>query len=386
MKRLISLILTLALLGCGVAAAENVHLRISTVITVPSQEMAVDFDLYSDGTTGYLQSLLFPGKTLALSAEGPNLDVGESDGGSFEMIKLFLDAGLNETMTQCVMDWIKGMQPEIRTGMFSGDLFQEATRMARVRVNSAELGTLFTAIKKALNEKGMDADWLDEALETGNIPADLAVEFKIYDAGRYGCVNIFRGEEVVMTVSADLSDREKEMTTYLIGTGAGGKAYYRLIRITRKGENLISLNETVYADDAKTGFSGIRPEGSLICSLQAEVQQYGKDEDKQLLVSGELTPGNGMTPILFQGTIGFGNSGKLFEGRIRFADNNNFALVLVVSADEQEWSGDPAGIISMEDKDQMAEFATEIMGTFSSIMLQVMNWIPSEYMTKLMDF
>lgn len=381
MKRFISLILILMMLISAThAAAENSHCRIEAQIHAGDQEILASLNIYSDDNKIYFTSSLFPDVCIQLSG----VDSDEIIQATLELIRNMSDERMAEVILQSVKEWSAFMQPETRKGSFSGDAFDCATSMEHIVFSYGDLMLLEQRTVNALRMQGLsgallESDWSSAMMPERNIRFDL----KAFDEGRYASLNVLDGEEIIMTVSANLSDPDSALL--VIGRGFGGKNYYSRI-LAEKKENRLEISEMLYADDLKNGFPGLGRD-NLICTRTFTVSMAEEDgQTKNVQISGSLLPANDLSAIRFAGMIYNAEAGRIFDGEIWFPGDNQLSIMINAELDHDTIGEMPARVVDLDqaDEKELVALGTEIGVALLPIFYQILSALPAEYVDPVM--
>ncbi len=376
MKRLIGLIMVLVMLiPAAVTHAEKKHCVIETVVFSEEQEIRSDLNIYLESDGISLTSTLAPDICIRASGPDPEKMLNE-----IEAFRQNISAPVTaETIRTCIRDWIAFMQPVVRRGAFSGDTFEQANSMQRIVFSYGDLMLLSQRILMTLKQQGiggemMEGDW--SSLLTP--PRNLRFDLKIFDDGKYISLNVLDGTDIVMTVSANLSDPDSILL--IIGRGFNGKNYYSRI-LAEKKENRLDITEALYADDMKTGYPGLG-ENNLIFTRNATFEW----ETDQMKVTACLFPANGLVPITLSGTVKNAAEGRFLEGEIHFAGSDRIQAEITAETDGKEMEEMPERVIDLNQADEKTLFAlgTEIGVSLLPMLFQVIGSLPEEYINLVM--
>lgn len=376
MKRFVSLVLILAMLVSATGTlAESNHCKIESQIHAGDQEILVNLNIYAENDKLYFTSSLCPDICILISGFNSEEIISAVN----ELARNLSDERLNTVISQCFQDWIAFMQPETRTGSFSGDAFDNATSMTHITFSYGDLILLKQRIVSALREQGLsgvllESDWSSLFTPERNIRFDL----KVFDDGKYASLNVLDGADIVMTLSANLSAPDDILL--VIGQGYGGKNYYSRI-LAEKKENRLEISEMLYADDLKTGFPGLDMD-DLICTRTCTITVTAENKTvKSINVSGSLLPANDLTAVRFAGTIGNGETGRVFDGEIWFPGNDQLSIMITSDLDHDMIAEMPARVIDLDQADEreLITLGTEIGVALLPILYQVVSALPAEY-------
>ena len=138
MKRFISVLLVMILLTAAVcASAEEKNCEIQAQIRTGDQEIQTNLNIYLKEDRVYFTSSLIPDICIQL----PDIDTEDTLNALAELSRNLNDGKTIEIISNCVKEWIVFMQPEIRTGNYSGDAFEQAWGVCRP--DSPEYFTLY---------------------------------------------------------------------------------------------------------------------------------------------------------------------------------------------------------------------------------------------------
>ena len=372
MKRLFSLMLILLILTTAAGAvSEGSRCEINAEIKTGEQTYQANLTVSADEDRIRFTSSMIPDTCVQLS----RIDPAQTASALSELIRNLGDDKITDTIRKCAAEWMAYMQPEIRTGMFSGDAFEQASVMEHITFSCGDLMLLSQRIRKSLTEKGIEAvllesDWSELMMPERNIRFDL----KIFDGGKYVSVNVLDGENIVATVSANLSD--PDCILLITGCGYGGKNYYSRILAEIK-EGRLDITEMLYADDQKAGYPGLLGD-SLIYTRDSTIE-WAADEIK---FSGCLFPANDrMTPVAWSGTLRNINPGRFFEGEIHFAGYTGISAAITADL-YQGSSPETAGkVIDLDEPDEkeLIALGAEIGVAVLPALISIISALPPEY-------
>ena len=217
-KRVICLLTAFSLIACFL-----------TVSSAAAESSTVAFSLRDDGEEIFLETTLLPeGRITVTHPEGTE------SGALFALIGPEALPEILEGFRGAVTA-LNGEKAEIRKGLYAGDLFDQATEQALLTLSAEEAVQLAGKTAERMREAGSAAADGAEALLKAFVKQVFDNETKAcistYDTDRYITIEIERGGEILMTLSADLWDRDALNTA--ICRGAGGAAYYETIRCNR---------------------------------------------------------------------------------------------------------------------------------------------------------
>lgn len=372
MKRFTSLLLILAMiLTAAYASAEGDYISIDAQIRTGDQEVQANLNIYPEEDRFYFTSSLIPDICIQLAGISP----AETVNALSELIRNLNDDKITGIIRKCTAEWVAFMQPETRTGSFSGDAFDHASTMQHITFSCGDLMLLGQRIRKALRQQGasavlLESDWSDLLMPERNIRFDL----KIFDDGKYASLGVLDGEKTVMTVSANIS--ESDAVLLVAGCGYGGKNYYSRILADQK-DGRLDITETLYADDLKAGYPGLTAD-SLIYTRNSTIEW----DAETVRFSEFLFPANEqMTPVTCSGTLGNVTSGRLFEGEIHFSGYDGFRATITADIKKGGIGEMPARIIDLDqaDETELIGLGTEIGVAMLPILLQIIGGLPPEY-------
>ena len=378
MKRFFCLILTLVMLGtAGSALAGERCCAIGIRVQTGEREIQADLNIFSDNGRILLTSSLIPDTCIGISDADPDEILKFLS----DIISVFSDEKVKETIRNCAKEWIIFMRPEIRNGTFSGDAFEKASVLQEINFSYGDLLLLGMTIRKALRNQGIstipaDIDWTALPAPSRNIRFNL----KLFDGGKYCSLAVLDGENTLITASANLSDPDCILLIY--GCGYNGKNYYSRILAERK-ESKIDITEMLYADDRKTGYPGLG-ENDLILTRNNTIEK----NNEEIRFSGCMFPANGMAPVIVSGSIKNIRDGRFFEGEIHFSGYDGIRATITADMDNGA-TGDmiPERIISISQADEgaLVSLGAEIGTSVLPMLIQVINALPEEYISPVMN-
>ena len=147
MKRLISLLLILAMLAMAAgAAAEAKHCAIEIKVTSADKEAGTDVQIYLENGEMLITSALVPDTGFRISAPDPE-ELAEVYAG---FSRILSNEKLKESILNCLKEWFAFMQPVTRNGFFSGDAFDLAVSVQEIRFSYGDLMLLAQKIRKEI--------------------------------------------------------------------------------------------------------------------------------------------------------------------------------------------------------------------------------------------
>lgn len=372
MKKALVWIIICAVTVSGFAMAESRHYRFGFDLIVADTEYAHEMDIYTDGGMMSVISSMFPGICLQEPAEEFNLiglDAYVSDGRVLTIVK------------ECVDEWIAYLQPETETGFYTGDAFERAGQMEYAEFSAGDLTILLQRISARLTAAGFPL------LPDGNDPADTLdgqnyrFELKMFDNRKYISVNVKNRQEVIMTLSADIS-RPEEITA-VVGYGTAEKNYYHRIRLELQEH--LTLTDAVYADDYRLGFK-LLGEDDLIMTLRLNVEKRNETEYGFAMI---FAPGNEtMAPVEISGAVYTAETGRLLEADAGLTGSSDLSLHMTLDADRE--APDFGGLtvfnaLEAPEDDIMDKMVNSMQQTLLLPLSQVMSVLPVEYVQVILN-
>ncbi len=370
-RRLSSLLLILTIIISGCVSAEGKHYEIDAQIHTEDREIQVVLKAFPENERVCIISSLIPDQCIQI----PGADPDQMMNALAVILQNMNGGGNGDAIRNCLADWFVFMQPETRTGAFSGDAFEKASTMQHITFSYGDLILLCRRIRGAQQDRGICPDIPSGKLPERNIRFDL----KVFDEGKYASLSVLDGKDTVITVSADLS--LPDCLTAVAGCGYGGKNYYMHIAAEKK-EGRLEVEKSLFADDLKTGFPGLKDD-SLICTVNSTID-WAADE---IRFSAVLTPADEqMKPVESSGTIRNASDGRVFEGEIRFSGYDGFLASVTADLREGEIGALPAEVIEMNPADENERIASEtkIFTTMLPQLLQIISAFPFEYSVKFL--
>ena len=370
MKRLISMTLALILLAVAAGAgADGKHCDIRVKVVSGDREAGSDIQIYLDNGESLVTSALVPGTGIRSAALNPEelLNVPS------KLSRIINNDRPAEVVLACLRDWFNYMQPVTREGYFSGDAFETASIVQEISFSWGDLLMLGRKIRAALLNEGIELPDEDSLPEMITPQRNIRFDLKIFDEGKYASLNVLKGEDTVMTVSANLSD--PDCLLLITGCGFGGKNYYSRL-LAEKSENRLDITEMLYADDRKTGYTG-SGDNALICTENVTAQL----KNDEISISASLFPANGMSPVMFDGIIRNVETGRFFEGKLTFSGNNQFRMTVTADLDGAEIGEMPANLIDLESagETELTTLGIQLGGGLMAMLMQVIELMPEEY-------
>ena len=331
MKRFISVLLVLILLTAAVcASAEEKNCEIQALIRTGDQEIQTNLNIYLKEDRIYFTSSLIPDICIQL----PDIDTEDTLNALAELSRNLNDGKTIEIIRDCVKEWIVFMQPEIRTGNYSGDAFEQASSMQHI----------------------------------------------VFE-GKYASLNVLDGENIVMTVSANMS--EPDCILLITGCGYSGKNYYSRI-LAEKKEGRLDITESLYADDLKAGYPGLK-ENSLIYTRNSTIEWNTEGIQYSVFL---FPANNAMTPIAGSGTFRNTTSGRCFDGEIHFSGYDGFRVTITADLKNGGIDQMPARMIDLDqaDETELIGLGTEIGVALLPLLFQAIESLPPEYSAPISTF
>ncbi len=382
MKRLFCLILALcmpAVSGAALAAEEHYAVRI--VFSASGREIPVDIDLYTGEGQAVVTSSL-------LKDTGILVPIGDIEeiAPTAEQLKNLADDGTVQAILDCAQEWALYIQPETKTGVFSGNAFPEAREMQRYRFSYGDLTMLIRRIRAQLPPGNVlrdliDATGIDWLFPLRNIQFDL----KLFDGGKYASLDVLNGEDTLMTCSADLEDPASLLI--VSGVGLEGKNYYSRIITDMPAANRLIITEKLYADDLKTGFAGL-DDNALILSTIHEIEWNGTDgAPEEIGYTLIVTPANGMTPLSLTAKITPSAESRVAEGVVQFSGYDKCSAKITIDRSEEKIGEMPGNLtdLSRASEEETAAFGAKVQEALTPVMLQVVTAMPEEYLMIVMN-
>ena len=379
MKRITALTLVCVLLVSGYAfAAETSHYAICVQIHTANDNYDFDTDLYCDTDNIYLLSSAFP--DLCLTEKGTALDLN-IDGLLHDISVLIMNHSLFSAVSEKVNEWLLYLHPEKKAGVYTGDVFDQASEMEYTIFSCGDLALLLQQISRSLSEES-----LFELLESEDILSILPeknfqFELKMFDNRKYITVNVMDGPDVIMTVSADLS--HPQQAEILIGYGLELKNYYHMIHLVKDDAGHFQVNESIYADDNRLGYRVLDDSDRIVSfSAAADIESGVDGKLSRIKFSIIMTPEKeDLPPFEIRGV--YTNNGiPLLEANAAFSGHEDFSMHMTVDRDQEAIRiGERKVIdIAQEYDNAIQQLSYSMSSTLYMPILQMLISLPEGYM------
>ena len=376
MKRIFCIILIVSMLACSFAVAEETaHYRLRLGIVSFGMEKEIEMHFYIQDNIVSVFSSLFPDTCIRLSADkdaysgDPALQMNDVYSGE-QISQIFLDS---------LQEWISFMNPEIRTGIFTGDTFEAAGTMEYFRFSYSDFIVLLNMMSRRIKDLGIP-DFFTAFLsgsETFLPKSNYQYEMKVFNGGKYYTLNMLDGTDVLITLS--LNTENPGNIIMVLGYGEKEKNYYHQLNMDFSQTKNLQLSGKIYADDQRVGFSGIS-DRELICSSVLSMEQ---EDDSGIKYSIRFEPANSVPPAVFSGYMNHSPSSEhVLDGKLHFQEEERFILTVSVDRDSDLRIPQAEKTFEMNNMDENDSNAlsTEIGKNLAPFMIQLMTSIPEEYM------
>ena len=316
MKRKISIFLTiLMLLGCT-AFGEQIHIDWTVGQTEEADQSSCTLTQMEDGwliTSDWLgEYAVFVDETNKII---PSPTEYRKD--RWEEIK--------NAVQRVWTEWMEHHPGTIRTGLFSGDAFEQAHTETKREISWADLGILISAAEREIQDTGLRS-WAEQATaDIRNLAISSETRFilRTYDDSRFFSVTAQKGEATVGTLSVRMADSHNP-TRLVAGWAEGGKDYYAVSEFGKTGSEL-SWQGRLLADDFHVGFKSLGNE-AVICTWDGMIEQ----EQNSTNLTSRLIPQNGI------GLFGLNATWTSDTWTLAFSAQENADPVISIHAWRQE--------------------------------------------------
>lgn len=268
MKRIICILTVIVCCVCSTAAcASHVGIQGTVLSGIDRKTILFDFFHEEDGTT-LITSALTPDYAVKIPAEKENiynsLDI------IFDITPESMDAFSNR-IADIYQEWQKTRYTASSEGIYTGSLFDKATTVCSTDYMLSDLlqyiKTKHHSGTDSRNDNQSIAESVDMLLMCFEEYADTFAEqynpfvrTYSYDSGRYIAVNLFRQDEVILTISLD--NRKDDVKRILITKRENNRYYFRNMTVSIKNEEFTVQSE-IYSGRTSL-FENITHEDMLI--------------------------------------------------------------------------------------------------------------------------
>ena len=377
MKKIFSILLAMILMT-GCAAAGDCHLDIQFVVHQGNEDTAVTAEAVLREHQIQFLSGLFP--SYALVMEYNNAELLQSLAAVTEPFDIFAMPSFREGLSAFSTD----IQAETVTGVFTGDLFDEAHSMLS---GTFTLNEIISRIMKIANPgyaSGTDEqqDTVKDVFSGKGLQklSDIMIQYRVYDHGAYLTLNGVFGDKTIFTLSCDLT--EENSVKSVLGYPDNGKNYYIVSEFKVVSDREISISSAMISDRNKLGYRAIM-NNSPVLKENWKIRQ--SQDRKGTEFTGEIVPENGKTPLEISGSISTETKPVLLA-KIGFRDWNESWFTLAVTLENTLLNTEGLKVVSVDsaEDNQRLEFAGEMSGNVMAFLARLMMAVPEEYKTEML--
>ena len=376
LRKSLILFCALMLMIAGTAQAQDANLDIEITIHQPDLEKSLTATVVFRQQDTVVLSDLFPSFAVAFpETMNPEEILAFFPSGE----KLSLD-GIAEFVAQAVA----GIQTVGIQGLYSGDLFDDAQIL---QTGSMTPEDFITYIQSAPDYRENPVSVLFDAAVSALVAAmgevDLSgveILYRIFDGGKYLCLNLTKGDETLATASFDFS--QDAMIRAVFGHAENGKNYYWNVEISESAENQIRIHSALFSDTWKKGFRSVRNgtpvlESSWTLSLLPVL--------KEVVANGMFVPSNGLDPIILNGVFSVKETPALsMDFHFNGAEENILSVVVKAGSTMPDLTGRTLlSVGELSSPETIAPFTNEISLRFLSFYSAFIQAIPEGYLQLL---
>jgi hypothetical protein len=274
-----------------------------------------------------------------------------------------------------------GIQTAGIPGLYSGDLFDDAQVLQTGSMTPEDfLASIRSAPDYGENPVFVLFDAAVSMLLATMEEADLSgveILHRVFDGGKYLCLNLTKGDETLATASFDFSQDANIRAVF--GYAENGKNYYWNIEMNESAENQIQIRSALFSDAGKRGFRSVRNgapvlETSWTLSLLPTL--------REIVANGMFVPSNGLDPIILKGVFSAKETPALSMD-LHFNGTEENILSVVVKAGSTTPDLTDRTILSigeMSSPETIAPFTSEISLRFLSFYSVFIQAIPEGYL------
>ena len=377
MKKIFSILLAMILMT-GCAAAGDYHLDIQFVVHQGNEDTAVTAEaVFREHEIQFLSGL-FPSYVLVM--EYNNADLLQSLAAMAEPSDIFSMPSFRKSLSAFSTD----IQAETVTGVFTGDLFDEAHEMTSGDFPLNEIISRLMRITDPGYSPGTDEmQDIAKSVFTGKglqKLSDIMIQYRVYDHGDYLTLNGVLGDKTIFTLSCDLT--EENSVKSVLGYPENGKNYYIVSEFKVISDREISISPAMISDRNKLGYRAIMNNAPV---LKENWRIRLSPDRKETEFTGEIVPENGKKPLEISGSISK-ETKLMLLAKIGFRDWTESWFTLAVTLENTLLNTESLKVVSVDsaDDNQGLEFVGEISGNAMAFLTRLMMALPEEYRTELL--
>ena len=371
MKRLSLLLLSILLIWNSATAAESIFGKIQ--IGEGPEAPEAEFVLYTDTEKIDFFTSLLPGWVIEIQAE--------ASGGAF----LPAAAGINPEVKRKIQDgWLNVAGVEHKTGIFTGDLFDTATKSDQILFSWSEIAFLLNllevseeipeTVKAVMSE--LRRILTDTAL---NLPG-MRFKLNLFDEISAVSLTVIYNNATIGTLS--FRQEAEGSIQLLIGTAENGKNYYRYFQGEKK-EPVLILRGSAWADEYCAGFKNLPQDANIL----REELQIDETEKENRTFSYSSTDGNGKKLISVKGLL-TAAAGWNLHAEITYGNEDSFLGRIEIRPTEGAESMLPlqARILNLDSPNELMvkEFLSDVTKQVSAFGFAIFKYIPAELILLMM--
>ncbi len=376
LKKIFSVLIAMVLLT-GTAAAGDYHLDIQFVVHQEKEDTAVTAEAVLRGHDIRVMSGLFPSHVLVMDNDNAELlqwiDNLPRIFGTFSI----------PSFSEYLSAFGTAMQAETITGVFAGDLFDDAHTMKTVMLTPAEF--MDEIMKVAAPEHASGAGNPNRNPETNlsggvlrNI-SDIMIRCDIFDDGKYMTINGVETGRTLFTVACDFNNYENPK--FVTGYPDNGKNYYNVAEFKLISDMEINISSELISDRNKTGYRTVMNDTPV---LKENWDIKLAQDRKEISFSGRIIPANGKKTVEITGSISTENK-PILLAKIGFEGWPDSWFTLAVTLDNTPVNTESLKAFSVltGNEDEYERFTGEISRNMMIFLARLMQALPEDYRFEL---
>ena len=300
-----------------------------------SENVKISFIIQDDGKDILLKSSLLPEGVIPVAHPE-----GKESGNAFALLYPDLLPELIRGFGEKITEWNK-KKASIEKGSFVGDLFEHASEKEVIEIDAKDIDMLIGELAGQLTDPetnnvedetpaAQNAAYLSAALRSsaGQIfNEETTVRICTFDKNRYFTIDIQNRQDTVVSLSADIS--QKDSVSLLIVRGAGSAVYYEEINcVSHDTETNYSIS--LFRSEAPS-FRMIKEQE---CVQFSEIRFDKKSEDT-FAFEGEIQSVLLPSAARISGSKGIGENGKgMISVDMAFEEENQEIPVILINVME----------------------------------------------------
>lgn len=374
MLKKLCLILVAIVMLTGSALADDSRIAVQVIIHQKDNESALTAEMLIRDDEILLTSGLFPSYAFSVTDNHPALSETSAAMKEFNPFDL-------SKIAPFLTGMIQNLNPETAEGVFSGDLFDNASSVMKGRFILNSLMNILTGEDENKLLPGSAVTEIASELFSISDLSNIEIQYNLYDEGNYLILNGLENDQTFFTISFNFTD--PSAVKALLGYADEGANYYWKSEVSILSENDLNYSSVLIADPQKKGYRSIMQNKPIL----TENWNVKLSESRKILsFTGEILPANDKKPVDVSGSVSLEDQPEMLA-EIRFRDWEEAYLTISVKSDKSSMNTEGLKIFNMNsltDDTETEAFKNEIVENAVPLFMKIMLVLPDEYRKDLL--